>query len=84
MAHGYDYSLDREAVAVLVACTVREQRFLVDACATLARNPAGSGDYAYRDTSGRENQVIDLGGFVVTFWVDHAERVVRILVIERT
>lgn len=83
MGAGFDYSLDREAVAVLLSCSVREQRFLTDAFSTLARFPAGTGDFAFRAGDGRENQIIDLGGFVVTFWTDHAVKVVRILAIER-
>ncbi len=41
------------------------------------------GDYSFLTEDGRTNEVLDLGDFVVTYWTDHAVRVVRILVIER-
>ena len=83
MALDYDYSLDREAVVELLKCLPRERRLLVDAFATLARHPTTRGDYSFVSADGRENQVVDLGAFVVTYWTDHAARNVRILVLER-
>ena len=41
------------------------------------------GDCVLRDAHGRDNQVLDLGGFVVSFWSDHAVQMVRITVVER-
>ncbi|MBI5771853.1 MAG: hypothetical protein HZA93_29040 [Verrucomicrobia bacterium] len=79
----YDFSLDREAVATFQAATVRERRLLFDACENLARHPFTRGDYSFVDANGRENHVIDLGDFVLTFWTDHAARMVRILKLER-
>jgi len=82
MPASYDYSLDREAVSVLMQRPASDQRFLLDAFDSLARHPFAVGDYAFVGANGRENQVLDLGGFVVTFWVDHAVRSVRILAVE--
>lgn len=78
MSRSYDYSLDREAVAVLMWCSSREQRFLTDALSTPTRYPHAGGDYSFRGHDGRENRVIDLGGFVLTFWTDDAARIVRV------
>jgi len=82
MSSGYDYSVDREAVAVLIQRTESEQRFLLDAFAAIARHPSARGDYSFVGDHGRENQVLDLGGFLVTFWVDDAVRTLRILEVE--
>ena len=80
----YDFSLDREAVMAFAQCNAREQRFLLDACGRLARYPFSKGDCSMRGEGGRESELLDLGEFVVTFWTDHAVRVVRIANIERT
>jgi hypothetical protein len=83
MASGYDYSLDREAVAELLKCTARERRVLVDAFEAITRHPTMAGDYSFRGTNGRDNQVVEVMGFMVTFWPDHSARLVRILALER-
>jgi hypothetical protein len=80
---GYDYSLDREAVAVFAACSATEQRFLRRAIEELARHPFSKGDCALRDERGHDNQLMELDAFVISFWTDHAVRVVRITVVER-
>jgi hypothetical protein len=83
MASDYGYSLDREAVAALLACLGRERRLLVDACERIAQFPFSIGDFAMRGEDGRELQLLDVGDFVITFWSDHAVKAVRILSIER-
>ena len=80
---GYEYSLDREAVVEFSSCSASEQRMLLDAFDRLAAHPFTEGDCVLRDSHDRDNQVLDLGGFVVSFWSDHAVRVVRITVVER-
>jgi hypothetical protein len=82
MAVEFDFSVDREAVDGLIRGPGRERQFLYDALATLARHPSTIGDYSYCSVNGRQHEVADLGGFIVTFWTDHAARVV--LAIERT
>ena len=66
------------------AATPREQRRLLAALEELARHPFATGDCVLRGEYGRVNQLWDLGEFVITFWTDHAVRVVRIVTIERT
>ena len=83
MASPFDYSRDREAVAVLMQCSAREQRLFVDAFDMLGRQPGTTGDYTFVDSDGRQNHVVDLNGFVATFWTDHAARVVRVLLLAR-
>jgi len=83
MASGYDYLLDREAVAELLKCSSRDRRILVDAFAQIARHPLMTGDYSFRNSDGRDNQVIEVSGFVLTFWSDRSARLIRILTLER-
>lgn len=83
MDAAYDYSLDREAVAVLLLCSGRDRRMLVAAFEQMARYPHSSGDFHHAGPDGREYQVFDIGDFVVTCWPDHAVKSVRILAIER-
>ncbi len=80
---GYEFSLDREAVVAFAASDGSEQRLLLGAFETIALHPFSAGDCHLRDDRGRDNQVMDLGSFVISFWADHAVRVVRITVIER-
>jgi hypothetical protein len=83
MASDYGYSLDREAVAALLACSGRERRLLFDACERIAQFPFSIGDFAMRGEDGRELQLLDVGDFVITFWSDDALKAVRIFSIER-
>ena len=83
MPVAYDLSFDGEAMRAFVQCDARQQRLLFDACEQVARHPFSSGDCPMRGSDGRENELLDLGEFVLTFWADHAVRVVRITAIER-
>ena len=83
MDAGYGYSLDREAVAVLLLCSGRERRLLIAAFEQMARYPMVAGDFHYEGPDARECQVFDIGDFVITCWSDHAVKMIRILAIER-
>jgi hypothetical protein len=48
----------------------------------LARAPAQPGDFQELDTLGRHYQTKALDEVVVTWWVDHAAREVRVVEIE--
>lgn len=80
---GYDYALHRSGLDSFQALTLSEQRVLIGAFERIAASPFLRGDFSYRDAEGRANQVLDLGGVVVTYWVDHAAKEVRILAVER-
>lgn len=82
MALEYDYALKSCSVEGFAAATERERRMLLVECERLACHPFRSSDLVIVDDAGRENRVLDLGGFVLTYWVDHGERMVRILLIE--
>jgi hypothetical protein len=83
MGAGYEYSLDREAVAVLLQCSRKERRVLAEIFERMARYPFFIGDLQLAGSDGRVCQVIDVGDFVVTCWSDHAVKMVRVLSIER-
>jgi hypothetical protein len=79
----YEYSLDQEAVTAFACCSPREQRRLLAAFAQVALHPFTTGDSILHGENGRENQLWDLGEFVITFWTDHAVRTVRIVTVDR-
>ena len=83
MGAGYEYSLDREAVAVLLQCSRRERRVLIETFDRMAHYPFFTGDLQLAGPDGRICQILDVGEFVVTCWSDHAVRMVRVLSIER-
>ena len=48
----------------------------------LAGNPYADGDYEERDAVGRTVQIKVLGGYALSYWVDHAVREVKVIKIE--
>ena len=81
---GYDFAINQSGLLEFQGLSSAEQRVLLGIFTRLAGNPALKGDYSYRDENGRDNEVLDLDGFVVTYWTDHAAKEVRILGVERT
>ena len=47
------------------------------------RDPFRQGDYRQRDPAGRVNEVVLLGEWLVTYWVDHAVQEIRVVALER-
>ena len=45
----------------------------------LADDPFRKGDYAERDSTGRQFQIKVIGKFALYYWPDHAEKEVRII-----
>jgi len=56
------------------------QRKLVDLCNQLAKHPFITPDYALKDRDGRDIEHIMVGGFVISYWVDHA--VCKVMIVE--
>jgi hypothetical protein len=79
----YRFVLDGEAVAVLIQCTSDEQAKLVQAFEQLARHPFPHGLATMLDGDGKENFIIRLDEFLVTFRHDHAVGEIRVADIDR-
>jgi hypothetical protein len=79
----YRFVLDGEAVAVLIQCTSDEQAKLVQAFEQLAGHPFPHGLATMLDGDGKENFIIRLDEFLVTFRHDHAVGEIQVADIDR-
>jgi hypothetical protein len=79
----YRFVLDGEAVAMLIQCAPEEQAKLVQAFDQLARHPFPQGLATMIDGDGRENFIIRLDEFLVTFLHDHAVGEIRVADIDK-
>ena len=83
MTAAYGYALGADAVHAFATLKVRRREQLLRAFERLARYPQLGGDYQEFGASGRTYEVKLVDDMIVTWWVDHAEREVRIVRIER-
>lgn len=60
----------------------RRQRAIVTLARQLAEHPFVRSDYSLQDDAGREIEHLMIEDFVFAYWLDHAEREVRITDIE--
>ncbi len=60
----------------------REQRRLAAMLDSLKIAPFRAGDLQERDTQGRRHEVLVAGDWVITYWLDHAVRELRIVGLE--
>ncbi len=60
----------------------REQRRLAAMLDSLKIAPLRTGDLQERDTQGRRHEVLVAGDWVITYWLDHAVRELRIVGLE--
>jgi hypothetical protein len=74
----YESTLSREAVALVVLLSKRQQRLVLDLADQIARQPFQIGDYPTVDAVGRRVENLLLQGYLFSFWVDHGAREVRI------
>ncbi len=79
----YGYALGDESVHAFTSLPARRREKLLRAFDNLARFPNQEGDYREAGSSGRIYEVILSGDLLLTWWVDHAEKEVRIVRIER-
>lgn len=80
----YDVVVPVSRLGVFQAAKKRERKQLLDFFDRLAADPSIEGPWTIQDSSGRTNQQMHVGNFLVTFWPDHAAREVRVTRIERT
>jgi hypothetical protein len=71
-----------EAVHAFTSESGREREKLLQIFDGLARHPFEPGDYSESGLTGREYQVKLQDGLIVTWWVDHAAKEVRIVRLE--
>jgi hypothetical protein len=70
------------ATEFILSLPKRQQRTVMSRAYQLARYPFVESDYRLTDADGREMDHLLVDGFVFTYWVDHAKRLVMISEIE--
>ncbi|HUG12224.1 MAG TPA: hypothetical protein VMM36_14500 [Opitutaceae bacterium] len=70
------------AVEFVTTLPRRRQRRLVTRAQELARDPFLTPDFIWRDEDGRDISHLLVDGFLFSYWVDHAVKVVMIVDIE--
>lgn len=78
----YEIILHPQAWTTLAAVNRQERHRLRAILDDLAIDPFRSGDFQQRDIAGRRHEVVVFGDWLVTFWVDHAVREIRIVALE--
>jgi hypothetical protein len=79
---GYGYALGEEAVHAFTSLPPRQRRKLLLLLDSLARRPNQPGDYQEAGASGRLYEVRLIDDQLLTWWIDHAEKEIRIVRIE--
>ena len=75
----YRLLIDLEVVSRLQALTASRRRRLLGRFAIIERYPVACSDYVDTDASGRRIDVSLREGFAIYFWIDEADRQVKIL-----
>lgn len=73
-----------QAAVFVMALPRRRQRQVMAALANMARHPFVPGDFVTTDASGRVIEHLLVEKYAVSFWIDHAARLVMIAEIEFT
>jgi hypothetical protein len=74
----YESHLSTPAAAFIVSLPRKKQRFVLDLADQLARHPFRLGDFRTADAVGHEIENLLVDDILLTYWVDHATREVRI------
>lgn len=75
----YEFWLSSEASRSLLASTALVSRRMERALAALTAHPFREPDFRERGPSGRIYQVTCYDDIILTYWVDHAAKEVRIM-----
>jgi hypothetical protein len=78
----YALVLHEDVARRLVIASRTEQKQVVAILDELKKSPFRKGDLQERDAHGRDNEILIAGDWLVTFWVDHAVREIRIVRLE--
>jgi hypothetical protein len=80
----YRLVLNEDAARFLVQASRPAQRRLNVVLDDLKTSPFRSGDLQELDEEGRENEILAIGNWMVTYWTDHAAREIRVTRLEST
>ena len=83
MTPPFEVVLRRAAAQAATALTRRQRHQVESFLDLLAKSPGQPGDFNEADTLGRHHEVKALDEVIVTWWVDHAAREIRVVEIER-
>ncbi len=78
----YQLVLSEAAARTFAQLSRLRQRQAGAALDEVKREPFREGDFRQRDPAGRINEVVLLGGWLVTYWTDHAVREIRVVALE--
>ncbi|MDI1250472.1 MAG: hypothetical protein PSV13_16550 [Lacunisphaera sp.] len=79
---GYAYALGEEAVRAFTSLPSNQRSQLLRAFDSLTRLPHQKGDYREAGASGRIYEIKLIDETLVTWWIDHAAKEVRIVRVE--
>jgi hypothetical protein len=75
----YQFVFAEEVFAQIVQLPRRRQRQIGRLARQLASQPLIRSDYSTSDDQGRKVEHLLMGNFVFSYWLDHAQREVRIV-----
>jgi hypothetical protein len=79
----FELILHEQAWAALSAADVPGRRRALAVLDEIKAAPLRQGDFRQRDATGRVNEVVLIGEWLATFWVDHAATEIRVVALER-
>lgn len=79
MKLSYDVFIRHEVYRTLQGASAHDQERVLDFIESLAGNPFREGDATIPDEHGRAVQVKMLGGLMLFYWADHADKEVRVV-----
>lgn len=82
MNGSYRWVAHQRVVEAILKWRAGQRQYVLDQLDTLAGDPFQANDVGLRDDDGRDLQLKIGGSFIITYWVDHAHKEVRILDVE--
>jgi hypothetical protein len=79
----YELVLSEAAAMTLATASRPAQRKLAVILEGVKATPFRAGDLQERDAQGRVNEVLVVGEWLVTYWLDHAVRELRVVRLEQ-
>ena len=79
----YRYVLDCTVAEDILTLSARQRGQFVQIFRSLAENPFQRGEQTFKDSTQREIQKKRFGGWLVSYWADHAVKELRIVGIQK-